>query len=181
LFSANCDSWYVGVCLGGRVFVARVPDSVGQLRTASAYRFLDTATGGFTDTAAQASAQSGSLVPDTLGGPFGISIESNAGVPGVSGESLEMVVTADGYGDYQLWRSPSPTGPWTMQARGRIPGCSNAPGSSFCYALTAHPELSTSSRLMLSYYDPGYFQCLNACSADGYISHLYDIAVPWSS
>lgn len=181
LFSATCDSSYIGICLAGRVFVAQVPDALGALRSAGSYRFFDTSTRTFTDTALQASAQSGSVAPSQLAGPYGVNVEDASGVPGLPGAGLEMVVTNDGYGDYQLWRSPSPAGPWTMQSKGKVPGCSDPPGGSFCYAFAGHPELSTSSALTLSYYDPSYYQCLNACTSSGYISHLYDIAVPWSS
>ena len=180
LFSSTCDATYLGICLSGRVFVARVADVVGRMQSASAYQFFDTATGGFTDTATQVSARSGSVVPDSAAGPFGVDVGDISSVPGSGGTGLEMVVTADVYGDYQLWRSPSATGPWTMQSGGRIPGCADPPGSSFCYAFVVHPELSTSALLVLSYYDPAYYRCANPCSPDGYIAHLFDIALPWS-
>ena len=59
-------------------------------------------------------------------------------------------------------------GPWRRLLAGRVP-CTRGsePGAEgLCRALIGHPELSTRSRLLISYYDPGNY-------------HVYMSAYPW--
>jgi hypothetical protein len=71
-------------------------------------------------------------------------------------------------GGFQVWTARSPAGPWTLLQTGRVP--STCSGGEFgCYALIGHPELSTKSDLLLSYFDPGG------------LGHLHVAAFPWQS
>ena len=64
-------------------------------------------------------------------------------------------------GNYQVWTATSPAGPWTDILTGRL--CASGDG---CHALIGHPELSTSSDLLVSYY-----------SLDAH--HIEVAALPW--
>jgi hypothetical protein len=57
-------------------------------------------------------------------------------------------------GTYEVLTATNPAGPWHSETSGTVPGC-QALQSGFCYALVGHPELSTSSQLVITYYDPG--------------------------
>jgi hypothetical protein len=57
-------------------------------------------------------------------------------------------------GSYRLLRAPQATGPWTVEASGVLPGCSSAPRP--CSSIHVHPELSSASEMIVSYWLPGY-------------------------
>jgi hypothetical protein len=83
------------------------------------------------------------------------------------GKGFVIVETNDIVGDHTVWRSSSLTGGWTATRTGATP-CADitAEGHDFCRAHIGHPELSTTSDLLMSYYNP----------AD---HHLKVTAVPW--
>jgi hypothetical protein len=60
------------------------------------------------------------------------------------------------------------SGQWRRILTGRVPctGGTEPGAEGLCRALIGHPELSTRSRLLISYYDPGN-------------SHLDVAAYPW--
>jgi hypothetical protein len=66
-----------------------------------------------------------------------------------------LIEQTDLNGNFGVYTASSPGGPWTQQLAGVLPGCKNS-GVQTCRALYGHPELSTSTRLVLSYYLPGY-------------------------
>ncbi len=58
-------------------------------------------------------------------------------------------------GQYRIYTAPEPWGPWTRKASGSLPRCGSNPYS--CRnSVNMHPELSSSSQLLVSYYFPGY-------------------------
>ncbi len=57
-------------------------------------------------------------------------------------------------GQYRLLKSSSPTGPWVPMASGTLPRCGNAPYP--CNSVELHPEMSTSSKVIVTYFLPGY-------------------------
>jgi hypothetical protein len=67
---------------------------------------------------------------------------------------LTMYKSMGAKGQYQLLKAPSPAGPWKKFASGTLPKCGSAPGH--CNSFAVHPEMSTSSRLLVSYYLPGF-------------------------
>jgi hypothetical protein len=57
-------------------------------------------------------------------------------------------------GQYKLLKATKPTGPWSKLGAGTLPKCNSSPGQ--CISVELHPELSTSSRMLVSYYLPGF-------------------------
>jgi len=56
-------------------------------------------------------------------------------------------------GEFTVFSSKSPTGPWHPFLTGTLPGCSTTP-KGFCYAFVGHPELGSNSSLIMSYFKP---------------------------
>jgi len=107
-------------------------------------------------------AAAGSLIP--AGQPLGIWVGDFA----ADGKGLVMIEQTSLEGGFEAWRARSPAGPWRRILTGRVP-CTDGtePGAEgLCRALIGHPELSTRSRLLISYYDPGK-------------SHVDVAAYPW--
>jgi hypothetical protein len=65
-----------------------------------------------------------------------------------------MYQLTGGSGAYRVLRAPSPSGPWTQEGAGRLPGCDTAPRQ--CSSVHLHPELSSASQLIVSYWLPGF-------------------------
>ena len=57
-------------------------------------------------------------------------------------------------GAIEIFKSTQATGPYVSMGSATLPGCSQLDPGLFCYALTPHAELSTSSGLLLTYYVP---------------------------
>ena len=73
------------------------------------------------------------------------------------GHGLVMIEQTSLAGGFQAWQASSPAGPWRRLLAGRVP-CAKGTESGaegLCRALIGHPELSTRSRLLISYYNPG--------------------------
>jgi hypothetical protein len=145
LFSSTCDSSGFGACGSGRVFMARVPGRPSSWRQSSAYQFFDpAASGGFTtDPNSAQSIISGAE-------PFAVSVDNFSSV----GQSLALIEETSLGGDFRVWHASSPTAAWSQGTSGKVP-CSGGSGLNLCRALIGHPELSTSSQLLLSFYNPG--------------------------
>ena len=134
-------------CGSGRVFLARTVAAPAYWRNPFTYQYWTGA--GWSPQPAAA----GSLIP--AGQPFDISVGDFA----ADGKGLVMIEQTSLEGGFQAWRAGSPTGPWRRILTGRVP-CTDGtePGAEgLCRALIGHPELSTRSRLLISYYDPGNF------------------------
>ena len=82
-----------------------------------------------------------------------------------------MVEQSSIVGNYQIFRSSSPTGQWTQVADAVMPGC-RGQTAGFCYAMIPHPEISSSaSTLYVSFFDP-------AAGPDPNQGHLVMATVP---
>ncbi len=91
------------------------------------------------------------LIP--AGGPIGVSVGDYA----ADGHGLVMVEQTSLSGAFQAWQATSPTGPWHRLLTGQVPctrGTQHGPDA-LCRAVIGHPELSTRSKLLVSYFDPG--------------------------
>ena len=77
--------------------------------------------------------------------------------------------TGFGTGGFQAYTATSPRGPWTLGPAAQPPDACTGGGFG-CYALTGHPELSTTSLLVYSWLSPD--------DRDGY-GHIRIGAVPW--
>jgi len=73
-----------------------------------------------------------------------------------SGRGLVLIEQTDIGGGFTVYQSRAPTGPWRRITSGRVPcGASRDGPADLCRAIIGHPELSTRSLLVLSYFDPG--------------------------
>jgi hypothetical protein len=139
----RCDSWAAdfGACVAGRITAVRAP--IGSLHVPSSYRWYQ----GPGSWGAEATAAS--MLPGTANGGAILTDLHDFGAAG--GGYLLMQQWHFG-GGYQLWRAPSPAGPWTLARQGTMPGCGSGPGKG-CYALLGHPELSTPANLVYTFHD----------------------------
>jgi hypothetical protein len=132
-------------CGRGQVFLARTVAAAAYWSNPFSYQYW---TG---DGWSPQPAAAGSLVP--AGHPLGISVGDFA----ADGQGLVMIEQTSLAGDFQAWRARSPAGPWRRILTGRVPCTAGAEAGAegLCRALIGHSELSTRSRLLISYYDPG--------------------------
>jgi hypothetical protein len=66
---------------------------------------------------------------------------------------LTMYQFAGELGQYTLLKAPAPNGPWKRFASGSLPKCNTGRA---CVSVALHPLFSSSSRMVASYYVPGY-------------------------
>jgi len=156
LFAFNCNSSAFGTCLSGVIYMARVPAVQAAWDNASDYQWWTGS--GWSSNYLDA----GNLVPSAT--PLGISVGDYSTV----GRGFLLIAETNLVGAFQVFTAPTPVGPWTLLKTGQVP--STCSGGEFgCYALIGHPELSTPSELLLSYYDPAG------------VGHLHLAAFPWAS
>jgi hypothetical protein len=157
LFSATCSSSGFGACGAGSVFLARTPAKPTSWRQSGTYQFFDpSASGGWTSHPASArSVISGAE-------PFAVTADGFSSV----GQGLDLIEETSLGGNFRVWTASSPPGPWTQKTTGQVPCGSGGGALNFCRALIGHPELSTSSQLLLSFFDPG-------------TDHVRVAAAPW--
>jgi hypothetical protein len=68
---------------------------------------------------------------------------------------LTMVQVVNTRGKYAIYTAATPTGNWTKKATGSLPRCKTSPD--LCWdSVYLHPELSTTSRMVVTYYLPGF-------------------------
>jgi len=70
-----------------------------------------------------------------------------------SQRDLQLVWLTGTEGQFAVYSAPTVTGPWSEETSGTLPGCQTTTG---CYSVYLHPELSTSSQLLISYVLPDY-------------------------
>jgi hypothetical protein len=64
-----------------------------------------------------------------------------------------MYTSTNTAGGYRILTASSTSGPWTSRATGTMPKCNTSPQP--CSSFAIHPELSSRSKLIVSYYLPG--------------------------
>jgi hypothetical protein len=133
------------------VFVARVSADPAAWGDAANYRWWGQPNGG----PPQWTADDTSVVSVVSGvEPWSVHVADFSGVGG--GRKLAMLVK-DSFVDsphFRLYTADSPLGPWTAGPAGRLPD--HCQGGAFaCYAFNGHPELSTSTSYVFSWYSPG--------------------------
>jgi len=128
------------------VFLARTAARWVNWRRGGTYRFFDpSAPGSFTSHFLSAQ----SVIPGAA--PLAVTADAYSVF-----HRLVLIEQTSTSGDFRVYSATSPTGPWTLnrKASGRV---SCAPGLgplNLCRALIGHPELSKSTELLLSFYDP---------------------------
>jgi hypothetical protein len=78
-------------------------------------------------------------------------------------------------GGFTVYQASRPSGTWQEKTSGTVP-CT-IEGDSFCRAIIGHPELSTRSHLLVSFFNPGARPYYNpSAGAEG---HVVVAAFPW--
>ncbi len=78
------------------------------------------------------------------------------------GGRLVLVEQTSIKGRFTVYQAPAPDGTWSKILSGRVTCGVGAGYANFCRALIPHPELSTPTQLVLSYFDP-------ATAPDGHV------------
>jgi hypothetical protein len=78
-------------------------------------------------------------------------------------------------GGFTVYQASHPSGAWREKMSGTVPCMIK--GDSFCRAIIGHPELSTRSHLLVSFFNPGALPHYNmSAGAEG---HVEVAAFPW--
>lgn len=128
LFTSQCTSFFL-LCLAGTVSTTTISSNVQAMAVPSNY-------------------VSHPSVPDASAQWMPVDV-SVAAYPG----GLRLIEQTSLAGTFVVFSSASPTGPWHPVYSGSLPGCSSTPAG-FCSTFVGHPELSTGTSLVLSYFKP---------------------------
>ena len=128
LYSSRCTIFYVS-CTAGRVSAVTLPGTYSALSHLPSYALSQLQTDG-----------------TAVWSPLAISV-------GKYTDGYRLIETTSIGGDYKIFFSTSPQGPWHLSGSGTLPGCPN--GKKICFALEGHPELSGPGTLFVSYKYPG--------------------------
>jgi hypothetical protein len=167
LFAARCAQIELATCITGgasAIYLARVSANPSAWRQPSRYQWL---AGNSAWTASPSAAAS--VLPGAT--PLGVSVSSFAAL----GRGLVLIEQTSEVGQFGVYRAPSPGGPWHKVMSGTVP-CA-VKGTSFCRAIIGHPDLSTASELLVSFFDPSaapYFDPRDA--GEG---HVLVASFPW--
>jgi hypothetical protein len=144
LFGATCTAPRAGRC-GGTMVQARVPASVAAWTDPLSYQWrTGRRSGPWTANPVAASAH----IPGPK--PAAVSVADFA----AAGRGFVLVEQTGIGGGFTVWGSSSPAGPWTKIFSGRVPCRPGVNSANFCRAIIGHPEFSTRTQLVLSYFDP---------------------------
>lgn len=165
MFVADCTSSY-GDCLAGDIFMARVSASSSDWDQASEYHYW-TGTGWSSSYSQAASVISGATA-------FSLSVNNYSNVDRgfvLVADAGEFNTSGNPYGGLDIYTSSNLTS-WTDLATDyNVLSNTCNDGEYGCYAINGHPELSTTSNLVFSYYDPG--------GGSNGLGHLYVSSYPW--
>ena len=127
LFAVACPARYLG-CVAGQVWSVTMPATTAALSNPASYslRLLSTDAPGSWQ-------------------PLGLSV-------GRYPAGLRMVTWNSIAGNYKIFSAASVDVPWHLDRAGVLPGCGGH--RLFCFALIGHPELSTATDVVVSYFDP---------------------------
>jgi hypothetical protein len=86
-------------------------------------------------------------------GPLAVSV----GDYSASGHGLVLIEETSVAGDFIVWQAASPRGQWRKIGTGRVPCTAGTQegASALCRALIGHPEMSTATSLLMSFFNPG--------------------------
>jgi hypothetical protein len=144
LFGATCTEPHAGRC-AGTVVVARVPASPAAWTDPLRYRWRRAGRSGPWTSDARATT---AMIAGPK--PSGVSVSDFAAI----GRRFILVQQTSIGGDFTVYQSSSPAGPWKKIMSGRVRCRARAGYFNFCRAIIAHPELSTRTQLVLSYFNP---------------------------
>ena len=146
LFGPACATLARGRC-SGTLVEARVPASQLAWTDPLKYRWRSTGPSGpWTSDPAAAT--------PLIAGPGPVTAVDVAGFT-AAGHQLVAIEQVGIGGSFIAYQAPAPGGPWTEITSGQLACQSAHPGyASLCRAIIGHPELSSRTELVLSYFDP---------------------------
>jgi hypothetical protein len=147
LFGPTCTALSSGRCATGTLFEARVPASPASWGDPLSYRWWTSGGGPFGPWTPNPAAAT-TIIAGAR--PSAVSVGDFA----AAGHQLVLVEQTSINGAFTVYQSPGPTGPWTKVRSGRVACRSGTGFANFCRAIIGHPELSTPTQLVLSYFDP---------------------------
>jgi len=157
LFASVCDSSAFGGCSQGRIFLSKVGATPSAWRHGQNYMYWTSASPSWTSSFQQAQ----SVISGAT--PLAITADS------YPGKGLAIVEEVSIGGNVRIWKAPANTftGSWTLgPTRSSLTGCDAASGLNLCRALTGHPEISTTTTLLMSYFNPAS-------------NHVEVVGIPW--
>jgi hypothetical protein len=167
LFGSRCAEVYDATCLphrGNAVYLARVTANPAAWANAGSYRWYAGQSVWTATADGAASILSGSQ-------PLEISVENFSDV----GKGLILIEQTNGVGAFTVYRATRPAGYWVETTSASLP-CTTE-GVSFCRAIIGHPELSTGSDLLVTYFNPGAGPYYNrGARPEGHVMAAF---VPW--
>jgi hypothetical protein len=127
VFASTCPKRFLG-CIHGQVSSVTMPATTAALDNVTSYpvRLLSTD-------------------HSTVWQPESISV-------GRYSTGLRLIEGTTIAGTYEILSASTVAGPWHLEGSGKLPGC--PPRLGYCFALEGHPELSTSTDIVVSYLDP---------------------------
>jgi hypothetical protein len=152
LFGSRCARKVLGVCTSGSVVVARVPADPAHWQNPHAYRWWDGSTWVPGHTHAVSIIHGAAPLALAYAGDFSA----------VHHPRFVIITQTSLTGTLTVWQATSLTGTWI----GKTSMAHCTKGKGLCRAFIGHPELSTSSQAMMSFYNPGD-------------KHIRAIAVPY--
>jgi hypothetical protein len=160
LFGPTCTALAAGRCATGTVFEARVAAAPGEWADPLRYQWWSRGTFGHWISSAAAAT---SII--TGARPSAVSVADYR----AAGHHLVLVEQTDISGAFTVYESREPAGPWKRITAGRVRCRVGSGYANFCRAIIGHPELSTQTQLVLSYFDP----------AAGARGHVMVAGFPW--
>jgi hypothetical protein len=127
-FSSTCSADYLGFCGAGQAYSVTMSPTIAALSNPSSYQVRPIGTDG------SASWE-----------PLSVSV-------GRYSNGLRLIEWTTIGGTYAIFSASSVGKPWHLDHTGTLPGCQSNNG--FCFALNGHPELSTPTKVFVSYVDP---------------------------
>lgn len=144
LFASQCADAARGTCVpDGRsaIYLARVSANPSAWRKPGSYQWF---AGSPAWTASAAAAAS--VIPGAA--PAGVSVSSFSAL----GRGLVLIEQTNDVGRFVIYQAASPAGPWHKTMSGTVPTAIQ--GTAFTRAIIGHPDLSTRSELLVSFFDP---------------------------
>ena len=167
LFASHCAEADLGTCLpagGSAIYLARVSATPSAWRKPGSYQWF---AGGPAWTGSAAAAAS--VIPGAA--PAGVSVSSFPAL----GRGLVLIEQTNDVGRFVVYQAASPAGPWRRIMSGTVP--SAIKGTAFTRAIIGHPDLSTGSELLVSFFDPSAMPCCNR--REGPKGHVMVASFPW--
>jgi hypothetical protein len=167
LFASHCAEADLATCLpggGSAIYLARVSANPSAWRKPGSYQWFTGSPAWTASAAAAASVITGAA-------PAGVSVSSFSAL----GRGLVLIEQTNDVGRFVIYQAASPAGPWHRIMSGTIPTA--VKGTTFTRAIIGHPDLSTRSELLISFFDPSAAPC---CSRrEGPKGHLMVASFPW--